>query len=212
MSSNDLEKYFKNINSVDDLYTLAFQSRGWFRSMLRQLRKHPVQHKRLAYGDPTHNTKRMDIGKLYLFEYEAKYKEVLPIWDKFPLVLPFSFDGKTIFGINLHYLPHKQRAWLLYQIEKIYNLKKKDTETANLVTRVVDTLLARMGIRQTKLSWSMLSNMNRVDVIGNGAVKRYLPDHIKSPLRAIPHEDWAKIILLPFEVFVEKNKTHKKRR
>lgn len=210
--ATDLERYFKNIQSVEDLYDLSFKSRGWFRALLRQLRKHPVQHKRLAFGDPSHNTKRMEIGKLYLFEYDAKYKKVLPIWDKFPLVLPFASDGKTFYGVNLHYLPHKQRAWLLYQIEKIYNLKAKDSEKASYVASAVDALLARLGIKRTKISWSMLANMTRVDVVGNGAVKRYLPDHLKSPLRVIPHKDWAKIILLPFEVFVEQNKTHKKRK
>lgn len=210
MSANDLAKYFDGIKTVEDLYELSQKSRGWFRTIVRQLRKHPIKHAQLVFGDPKNNTSSLMIGKLYIFKYDPKYKATLPIYDKFPLALPFSTDGKTFYALNLHYLPHKQRAWLLYQLGKIYNYNKKEKNVSTFVNAIVDRVLASMGIKRMRLNWGMLSSIPKVDA--KEAVKRYLPNHIRSPLRVIPTEDYPKIILLPFEVMVEKNKTHKPRR
>lgn len=212
MSANDLEQYFSGIKTVEDLYELSQKSRGWFKSLIRQLRKHPIKHKQLAFGDPKHNTKTLMVGKLYIFQYDPKYKATLPIYDKYPLALPFSTDGKTFYALNLHYLPHRQRAWLLYQLGKIYNTNKKETsirnnkKIASSVTSVIDSVLASIGSKRMRITWGMLSNMPKVDT--EKAVKRYLPNHIKSPLREIPAEDYPKIILLPFEQWVYGNKNN----
>lgn len=210
MSANDLSKYFEGIKTVEDLYELSFKSRGWFRQIVRQLRKHPVKHAQLVFGDPKNNTSALMIGKLYIFKYDAKHKATLPIWDKYPLALPFSTDGKTFYALNLHYLPHKQRAWLLYQLGKIYNYNTKEKNVSTFVNSVVNQVLASIGVKRMRLNWGMLSSMPKVDV--QEAVKRYLPDHIRSPLRVIPTEDYPKIILLPFEQMIEKKHSHKPRR
>lgn len=202
MSANDLEKYFEGIKSVEDLYELSQKSRGWFKSLIRQLRKHPIKHKQLAFGDPRHNTKTMMVGKLYLFQYDAKHKDTLPIWDRYPLAIPFSTDGKTFYALNLHYLPHRQRAWLLYQLGKIYGTNKKDKNASSAVKSAIDSVLSSVGAKRMKISWQSISSISKVD--SEKAVKRYLPNHIKSPLREIPAEDYPKIILLPFEQWVEK--------
>lgn len=181
---------------------MSQKSRGWFKSLIRQLRKHPIKHQQLAFGDPKHNTKTMMVGKLYLFQYDAKHKDTLPIWDRYPLAIPFSTDGKTFYALNLHYLPHRQRAWLLYQLGKIYGTNKNNKNTSSAIKSAIDSVLSSVGAKRMKISWQSISSIPKVD--SEKAVKRYLPNHIKSPLREIPAEDYPKIILLPFEQWVEK--------
>ena len=218
--ANDLDSYFSGIKSPQSLLELSRQSKGWFKTTVAQLRKKPIARGRLPMGDSKNNTSRMMIGKLYIFEYDAKYKQVLPIWDRFPLALPFSTDGKTFYALNLHYLPHKQRAWLLYQLDKIYALgttseddstvqKNKSvssgvlTKAKEFFNKIKSKLSGGKDVqKKMKLSWQLISSISKVN--SESAVHRYLPDHIKSPLRVIPPEDYAKVILLPFEVWVRK--------
>ena len=48
---------------------------------------------------------RTNVGKMYMFFYDAKYKDTLPFFDIFPLVFPIEFYSEGFLGINLHYLP-----------------------------------------------------------------------------------------------------------
>ena len=45
-------------------------------------------------------------GEMYLFFYDPKFKNVLPYYDRMPLVLPFRVVNDGFYGINLHYLPY----------------------------------------------------------------------------------------------------------
>ena len=53
------------------------------------------------------------IGQLYLFQYDAKWKDILPYWDMWPLIFPFDYAKNGFYGINLHYLPPNARIDLI---------------------------------------------------------------------------------------------------
>ena len=53
---------------------------------------------------------------MYLFQYDAKWKEKLPYWDMFPLILPFDLAKGGFFGVYLDYLPTNDRADLLIRV------------------------------------------------------------------------------------------------
>ena len=61
-----------------------------------------------------------EIGNMYIFTYDAKHKDKLPIWDSYPLVFPIQFYKDGFLGINLHYLPPQQRAGLLNEIGRAH--------------------------------------------------------------------------------------------
>ena len=46
---------------------------------------------------------------LLFYIYDAKLKDVLPIWDAFPLVLITSFTDDGWIGVNCHYVPETIR-------------------------------------------------------------------------------------------------------
>jgi hypothetical protein len=53
---------------------------------------------------------------MYCFFYEAKNKDdpdVLPYWDRFPLIFPIDIKGDRLLSMNLHYLPPFHRAKLM---------------------------------------------------------------------------------------------------
>ena len=66
------------------------------------------------------NINQLSIGKMYFFYYDAKWKDTLPYWDRFPCIFPLSRTNQYLLGLNLHYLPYDYRVELmdaLYDIE-----------------------------------------------------------------------------------------------
>ena len=54
-------------------------------------------------------------GHMYMFEYKAKMKH-LPYFDKFPLVYVLKSSRNEFWGVNLHYLTPKRRAWVVKRL------------------------------------------------------------------------------------------------
>lgn len=167
-----------------ELKTLSKQGQGWFRQQIRDIKKNRFNKYQFIINGRQDTVRRLEVGKLYFFEYVAKYggmgsdiptSQQLPVWDRYPLVLPFTTAPNGFIGINLHYLPIRARAWLL------------------------DKLLGTANIPANKLriNWQILSSLSRID-IGQYATHRYLLNHITSPFRLVRIDDYANAIMLPF--------------
>ena len=55
-------------------------------------------------------------GHMYLFEYKAKTAKKLPYYDTFPLVYVIKATRHEFWGLNLHYLTPKRRAWVVKRL------------------------------------------------------------------------------------------------
>ena len=123
------------------------------------------------------------IGKMYFFHYDAKHKDTLPVWDKFPLVIPMEYYSDGFMGLNLHYLDPYSRLVLLDRLHDfINNDKYDDTTTFNL-------------------SYDLLASSRRYNII-QGCVKRYLFSHIVSSMIYIEPDNWETAIFLPVQKMV----------
>ena len=69
------------------------------------------------------------IGKMYFFHYDAKHKDTLPVWDKFPLVIPMEYNSDGFLGLNLHYMDPYTRLVLLDRLHDFINNDKYDDTT-----------------------------------------------------------------------------------
>lgn len=118
-------------------------------------------------------------GSMFLFQYDAKHKETLPYWDKFPLVFPFSYENDGFTGLNLHYLPPTMRASLMNAL----------AERAS-----------RNRHQDLKLSYQILKSYSSLRYF-KPCVKRYLYSHVKSPFLYIAPEEWPVAIFLPLQRF-----------
>ena len=56
---------------------------------------------------------RPSVGSMYLYIYDPKTKDKLPIWDTCPLVFPMEFYDDGFLGLNMHYLTPLARKKLL---------------------------------------------------------------------------------------------------
>lgn len=121
------------------------------------------------------------IGQMYFFIYDAKLKDELPYWDKFPLVVPVSYYGDGFLGLNLHYLPPMQRAILL---DKLMDYKK-----------AYPTARAFM-----KVSYSLLKAATKSSLFAP-TVHRYLTSHVKTAFVKVEAEYWERAARLPVQQF-----------
>lgn len=132
-------------------------------------------------------------GSLYLYKYDPKYKDVLPMWDQFPIVFPFSVDVKGFTGLNMHYLTPNQRLQLF---SNLMTLRQARPTTA--IKTKQDAL--RWGDRIQNISWRLIKGLARVKE-AEKAVHRYLWPHVRTKFMMMNPADWKIAILLPIANF-----------
>ena len=123
-------------------------------------------------------------GRMYHFRYDPKWKEKLPYWDTFPLVIPIDSYGDGFDGLNLHYLPVKLRA-------KLFD--------------ALSSVLTDDGLNEKarfKLTYNLLSGAKKFKLF-RPTYKRYLYSKVKSRFLLIPPEEWQIALFLPTQKFVK---------
>lgn len=87
------------------------ESIAWFRKKATQLGR--VSRLNVMQDEALDLQRRPDTspyGNMYMYFYDAKYKDTLPYYDAFPLVIPTGPAAGGFYGLNLHYLPLPLRA------------------------------------------------------------------------------------------------------
>tara|TARA_B100000427_G_C15373941_1_gene535640 strand:+ start:44 stop:634 length:591 start_codon:yes stop_codon:yes gene_type:complete len=119
------------------------------------------------------------LGKMLFYKYDPKFAKKLPYWDMYPLVFPFEKAKGGFYGLNLHYIPPRERAVLMDQLKR-YATNKKYDETTRL-----------------KLTYDILKGFGRAVP----CVKRYLGSNVRSNTVRINADEWEIAIFLPVERF-----------
>ncbi|CAB4168152.1 DNA end protector protein [uncultured Caudovirales phage] len=173
-----------------DLGSAGTKSTAWFNQQVLLMGRENITPKRLMRAGAANEvqmTTNILPGNMYMFFYDAKHKDTLPYWDRFPLLLPFDKTATGFMGLNLHYLPYMLRVQLLNKLLQFKNNSKMD-ETTKL-----------------RYSWATISGSSKF-AAAKPCVKQYLNSHVRSPFRKVNSQDWATAMLLPVEQFVGKNK------
>ena len=163
-------------------------ARKWFRDEVKRLMASPweVDHKRMSKytrGQAGISLpKSTDIGKMFFYAYDPKTKDTLPYYDIFPLILMVNTLKDGWHGLNLHYLPPKQRAVLITRLMETISDTKLDNNT------------------RLKINYNLLKGASKYKYF-KPCFKRYLANHVKSSVRPVPIRHWAKAILLPVAKF-----------
>lgn len=145
------------------------RSLDWFKTLLRD----SVKGQNVQYFNPAEDVL---IGRLFLYQYDPKYKEKLPIYDVFPLVMPFTITENGFIGINFHFLDPSIRQGLIKLILK-HN--------------------------SDKFSYALLQKLVKSDQLA-GSIKRYLVDHIESRLIKVDKPQWHNVVNLPLAKMIRK--------
>ena len=121
------------------------------------------------------------IGRMYLFQYSAKWKDILPYWDMWPLIFPFDYAKDGFYGINLHYLAPNHRTALMIRLIKAQGGGGNMNENFKL-----------------KLSYDIITKYKPA----LPCIKRYLFSHVQGKgLYGISGEDWSYAAALPLQKF-----------
>ena len=157
----------------------------WFREKVRQAgasaKMKAVTPNQLLRRQPDDN---ILLGKMFFYKYDPKFAKKLPYWDMYPLVFPFERAPGGFYGLNLHYIPPRDRAVLMDSLNQYASNNKYDKTT------------------RLELSYRLLKRYGRAVP----CVKRYLGDRIVSQTVRIDADEWEIAIFLPVERFQKASK------
>ena len=158
----------------------------WFREKVKQAgasaRMKAVTPSQLLRRQPEDD---IVLGNMFFYKYDPKWAKKLPYWDMYPLVFPFEKAKGGFYGLNLHYIPPRDRAILMDELND-YATNNKYDETTRL-----------------KLSYDLLKGIGRAVP----CVKRYLGSNVRSNTVRINADEWEIAIFLPVERFQKEKKS-----
>lgn len=151
-------------------------SRKWFKDRISK----NIKNVRLPQmvTEKNRNKSKPVIGKMYMYVYDAKHKDILPYYDAQPLIFIFNMKGKHFWGINLHYLPMKLRLVLFTELLKIRTNKRYRADT------------------KLKLSWEVLERFSNFALV-QPATKQYLFSQVRTKFIEVPADEWEIVLSLP---------------
>jgi hypothetical protein len=167
------------INSLSPKDSIA-----WYREEAQKITN--VNNNRLMNDkeNVTPAVRTRDIGKMFMFFYDPKLKQILPYYDKFPMIMLVSVDTDGFTGLNLHYLPPKLRAQLMDALYTLRNNNKYDDST------------------KLQISYEILTSASKFRYFAP-CFKRYLYGHVQSNFLYVSPENWDKALMLPTERFAK---------
>jgi hypothetical protein len=185
-----MNDFVKLLSSTGQTLNLRMKEAGkWFKDAIDKFnRKLTTDPKQVFNKDAS-----PQVGRMYMFVYDAKHKETLPYFDVYPLVIPIKFYGDGFLGINFHYLPPMARARLLNDLTKISNNNKYDDSTKLLI------------------SYEVLNMYGSRFEAAQGCIKRYLFAHVRGSFHYVSPVDWEKAVLMPMQKWqINPNKKYTK--
>ena len=117
-------------------------------------------------------------GVMNLFGYDPKDKQKLPLYDRFPLILPLDAAKGGFYGLNFHYLQPGARVAFLRQLQRYASDDNYDKNT------------------RFNLSGGIPNNS-----YFKRTVKHYLFDQVRTSFLNIPANEMAIAIFLPVARF-----------
>ena len=172
-----------------DISTAANQqerSHQWYVQAIRQYARGINTFDEAKQTDIGKVSRRLEIGKMYMYSYDPKHKATLPYYDTCPLVVIVEPTSNGFSGINFHYLPVQARAELLDRLvrKKMPWDQDMDQDEATL-----------------KANWAMLKNFGRFPET-RGSIKQYLSRHITGQMIEVDYKHWKTAVYLPVQDFV----------
>jgi hypothetical protein len=154
-------------------------SRDWLRSKVKELKPSPQR----LMNDRERLRDSSIIGKMYFYFYDAKTKDKMKYYDRFPLVIPIENYKDGFLGLNLHYINPRQRIILLDKLSATASNKSFDERT------------------KLRISYAYLAAASKA-FEATPCIKRYLFNHIESRFLEITANEWDIAVMLPVESFV----------
>lgn len=167
------------------IQTRTQEAQDWFRGKAKNL---TVNRQQLLKDDRLTIRQRPGSGRMYHYFYDPKYRETLPYYDMFPLIIMVGPAEGGFYGLNLHYLHPILRAKFLDKLVEVSSNKKYDENM------------------KLKISYDMLKSASKLKEF-QPCFKHYLYKHVDSKIAEVHAPEWEIAIFLPTESFQKKSKT-----
>jgi hypothetical protein len=179
--AKSLFKKFEGGLSYNEIEKFTSKARTWYIKELQSMR---VNRQALLRDPEAIKKSRLLPGRMFMFVYDAKNKDTLPYYDRFPLILAVEkVKGHPgFYGLNFHYLDYRKRALLLSKLIEYTNNDKYDDST------------------RVRLSYNLLKGASKLAAF-KPCFKHYLPSQIQSEVKMIPAEYWETALFFPSEQF-----------
>jgi hypothetical protein len=160
-------------------------ARKWFAKKLKTIK---TVNRQALLKDDNFDVKTKPLpGRMFMYFYDPKHKKTLPYYDRFPLIFMVEKAEGGFYGLNLHYLPPKQRAIFFDKLTEYATNKKFDKST------------------RLRLKYQLLKSSSKLKFY-KPCFKHYLTEHVKSRIVEVPASEWDAVLFLPSESFVKKSK------
>jgi len=154
-------------------------ARDWYRNTARNANVTPSK---LIRSNASKATTGTEPGSMMLFNYDPKMKGDLPYYDTFPLIFVVGPAEGGFYGLNMHYLPYKQRAMLMDALYNLVSNSRYDDST------------------RLKLSYQLLKKASSYKLF-KPCFKHYLHRNVKSRKILIDSVEWDIALFLPIQRF-----------
>jgi hypothetical protein len=163
---------------------LSRESFTWLKRKIMQIRQ-PQAIGKTIKGETNRSTIATKFlkGGLYFFFYGPKGKDNLPYYDVFPLVLILQREADGFLGLNLHYLPIKQRIMILSKLVAYGGIYDENDE-----------------LKRIRITYDILQSTKRFKEF-RPCLKKYLYTNIRSKLLAVQPDEWDVAVMLPAHQF-----------
>lgn len=199
----NFDDYLKSLTSAATIRAASKKAIETFRSIIRSMFGQTDRTVSGGSSDPPRetitNVTPDYLGQLLSYSYNPKWKEKLPYYDTFPLVIPIEIYDDGFLGLNLHYLPPVLRKQLLGEAYKRVFDEIKNRKKPN------EPLSREDQIKLVRFAFRLRDNLMR-SKYHRPCIKRYLKNHITSLIVVVPPHEWLLTIMLPTERFVKKSK------
>jgi len=147
----------------------------WFRKYVKNMK---VNRSALLKDGQLERVQKPRPGRMYMFRYDAKHKDTLPYFDRFPLIFMVGPAKGGFYGLNLHYLPPRMRAIFFDRIMQLATSKKVNEKT------------------RLKMTYDMLAGAQKFKAFAP-CFKHYLVEQMKSEPTLVPADHWETVLFLP---------------
>ena len=171
----------------DELEARSLESLRWFQQRVKSLR---LSSESFYRQSSLNKARRYLEGRMYTFFYDAKTKDKLPYWDRFPVVLILDLNQTGFTGLNFHYIPPKYRVKLLYELYKYIRLDD-DTRDRKMKPHI-------------RMRYEMLRAIRKLRFF-KPCFKRYLTTQIDGRALEITPDYWDVMAMLPLADWQKKH-------
>jgi hypothetical protein len=153
-------------------------ARNWFRTKVSETQ---ISRKSLL-ADSARGFSGLELGAMYCYSYDPKFKLKLKYYDEFPLIFVIEKTSNGFVGINLHYVSPQRRLFIMESLSKVVSDSRYNKET------------------KLKISYNILKALSKYNVI-KPCLKRYLYTKVRGTFVKIDANEWDIAVFLPVQKF-----------